>query len=41
MQDIRCPKCKKLNLKAKGNAILECKCPRCSEIFVAEVKTEE
>lgn len=41
MIDIRCPKCKKLILRAKGTATLECKCYRCSKEFVTEINTNE
>lgn len=33
MNEIRCPYCNKLLLKAKGELIIEIKCPKCKEII--------
>ena len=36
MDELRCPNCSKLLLKATGNFEIEIKCPKCKEIIKIE-----
>jgi phage FluMu protein Com len=40
MKEVRCPHCRKLIAKAKGNARIEAKCSRCDRVFEVEVKQD-